>query len=100
MYLRRTEPLRGNSSQLLISTIKPHGPISNDTVSRWLKTVLFEAGVDTELFTGHSTRAAKTSKDFFDGMPIQDIIRQAGWSNNRTFEKFYQKVIITEKVVE
>ena len=96
-YLIRTEPLRGCNSQLLISFIKPHGPISNDTVSRWLKKVLFEAGVETELFTGHSTRAAKTSKEFFEGMPVEDIIRQAGWSNSRTFEKFYKKVIITER---
>ena len=76
--------------------MKPHAPISKDTVSRWLKTVLFEAGVETKIFTAHSTRAAKVSHDYYNGVNVEDILKQVGWSNNRTFEKFYKKVIITE----
>lgn len=96
VYLKKTQPLRGNGTTLFISTIKPHASISKDTVSRWLKTVLFEAGVDTEIFTAHSTRAAKASHDYYNGINVEDILKQVGWSNNRTFEKFYKKVVITE----
>ena len=96
VYLERTKTLRGTCTKLFISTIKPHNPISKDTVSRWLKTVLFEAGVETEIFTAHSTRAAKASKDFYNGIPIEEIIDQVGWSNSKTFQMFYNKVLITE----
>ena len=96
VYLERTKTLRGTCTKLFISTMKPHNPISKDTVSRWLKTVLFEAGVETEIFTAHSTRAAKASKDFYNGIPIEEIIDQVGWSNSKTFQMFYNKVLITE----
>ena len=38
-YLERTKPWRVNDnySQLLLSFIKPHKPISSDTIARWLK---------------------------------------------------------------
>ena len=95
-YLDRTKSLRGTGTKLFISNIKPHNPISKDTVSRWLKTVLFESGVETKIFTAHSTRAAKASKDFYNGVPIQDILQQVGWSNNKTFQRFYNKVLLME----
>ena len=57
-YLKRTKILRGNQDQLLISFIKPHKAVSRDTISRWLKLVLEQAGIDVDVFKGHSTRAA------------------------------------------
>ncbi|CAH3113986.1 unnamed protein product, partial [Pocillopora meandrina] len=47
--------------QLLVSFQKPHKPVSTDTISRWLKTVLEKSGIDTSVFKGHSTRAASAS---------------------------------------
>ena len=35
-YLSRTAWLRGKHSQLFISYVKPFGPVSRDTISRWL----------------------------------------------------------------
>ena len=60
-YLRATEKLR-NSSKLLVSYIKPYGAVTSSTIGRWIKTLLGQAGIDTEIFSGHSTRCASTSK--------------------------------------
>ena len=50
-----------SSSKLFVSTVKPHGPVSKDTISRWVKASLRIAGIDTAVFKPHSTRAAATS---------------------------------------
>ena len=62
-YIKKTQVVRGDSSQLLLSHVKPHGPASKDTISRWCKNVLKSAGIDVSKFTAHSTRSASTSFD-------------------------------------
>ena len=39
-YIKKTQALRGDCSQLLLSHVKPHGPASKDTISRWCKNVM------------------------------------------------------------
>ena len=60
VYIERTTTIR-SSSKLFVSTVKPHGPVSKDTISRWVKASLRLAGIDTAVFKPHSTRAAATS---------------------------------------
>jgi hypothetical protein len=55
------------------------------------------AGVDTQIFKPHSTRAAATSKAKTASVPIQDILNKAGWSSSRTFDKFYHKHIVSNE---
>ena len=54
-YLSRTKPLRKEHSQLLLTYIKPHDPVSRDTVSRWTKAVMKSAGIDITAYSAHST---------------------------------------------
>jgi integrase len=89
-YLKRTESLR-HDSQLLVSFTQPHNAVGASTVSRWLKIQLASAGILN--FTGHSTRAASTSKAFKNKIPIDSILTAAGWSGSSTFAKFYNKPI-------
>jgi MarR-like DNA-binding transcriptional regulator SgrR of sgrS sRNA len=93
LYLERTESLRENNTQLLISYQKPYGPVTTDTIARWIKQVLAEAGIDTSIFTAHSTRAASTSAAKTKQIPIDTILTAAGWSNESTFARFYNKPI-------
>ena len=37
MYVDRTKTLRGDNTQLFISFIKPHKPVTSSTIARWLK---------------------------------------------------------------
>ncbi|MES9902005.1 MAG: tyrosine-type recombinase/integrase [Sedimenticola sp.] len=92
-YLARTAGIRGGCSYLFISFQKPHRHASTDTLSRWLKSVLRSAGIDTTMFKGHSTRAASVSAADRAGVPIHDILAAAGWSSSGTFDKFYNKSV-------
>ena len=92
LYLERTRSLR-TSSKLFISTVRPHGTVSKDTIARWIKATLKMAGVDVEVFRPHSTRAAATSAALRKGVPVTEILKVAGWSKETTFARFYNKPI-------
>ena len=91
-YLRRTKSSR-TSPQLLLCYVKPFGAASRSTIARWFKTMLNKAGVNMQAFTPHSVRSASTSKAFAANVPLETLLKQAGWSNAKTFAKFYHKPI-------
>ena len=45
LYIKRTASLRGESSQLFISFIRPHHPVTSSTIARWLKETIGAAGM-------------------------------------------------------
>ena len=90
-YLKRTANLRKDSS-LLIITQKPFSAASKSTIAGWIKLGLRLAGIDMTLFTPHSTRSASTSASV-NRVPIDTIIKTAGWSNECTFRKFYKRPV-------
>ena len=53
-YIELTAPLRGATQQLLISFNRPHQAVSADTISRWCKDFLKQAGVDISKYKGLS----------------------------------------------
>ena len=81
-YLKRTETWMTNSDkfQLLLSYIKPHVEVHSSTVSRWIKEILKKTGLDVDVFKGHSTRSASTSKTCLSGNSVDDIISRRSWS--------------------
>ena len=81
------------TNQLLLSFVQPHKPISTSTLSRWCVTVMKESGVNVNIFGSHSTRSASTSKCKISGLSFKEIAKSAGWSNEKTFAKFYDKPI-------
>ena len=101
-YLTLTKVLRKNCdrSRLLISYVKPYKPVTRDTISRWIKCVLFRSGVDTKIFSSHSVRAAANSKAKINSIPIMDILQKAGWSREKTFARFYDKEIVHKDAVQ
>ena len=50
-----------------------------------------EAGVDVTTFKPYSTRAAAASKAKSGSVPVKEILDTAGWSSERTFDRFYNK---------
>lgn len=90
-YIKRTESLRGLENRLFISYIKPYKYVTSSTISRWLRNVMQLSGINIEKFKSHSIRGAVTSKAKLSGLPIQEILNVAGWSNERTFATFYNK---------
>jgi len=93
-YLSRSSSWRdGRENQLLLSYVKPHIPVKSATVSRWLTCILKDSGIDVNIFSGHSTRSASTSKAKACGVPMKEILKRGHWSNITTFEKYYSKEI-------
>jgi hypothetical protein len=92
-YLKRTESLRKNHCSLFISYVKPYNPVSKSTISRWLKTFMCKSGIDINKYYVHSIRAASASKAKLLCIPIDNILKSAGWSSARTFAKFYDKQV-------
>ena len=75
-YVNRTNILRGEEKQLLVSFVAPHARISRDTLSRWTRFVLNKAVVDTKKYASHSTRGASTSAAKRLGISVNLIMKQ------------------------
>lgn len=65
-------------------------PASTDTISRWLRNVLINAGMT--VFAPHSFRGASSSAMLRSGVPVDDILKVAGWSKATTFQ-FYNEPV-------
>ena len=89
-YVERTRSIR-KSNQLLVSFLRPHDPVSTDTIARWVKNILSSAGIDIAKFQAHSVRAAATSFTAKNHVSVSDILSAVGWTNERTFQRFYNK---------
>ena len=63
-YLQVTQTWlnKNGQKQLLLSALVSHQDVKKYTVADWVKAILGSAGIDTNLFTAHLTRAASTLK--------------------------------------
>ena len=52
-----------------------------------------KAGINTEIYGAHSTRAASTSAARTKNIDTDRILAATGWSNENTFSKFYNKMV-------
>lgn len=93
LYLKTTADIRGDTTKLLLMIRKPHNAVTSQTVARWIKKVMTDAGIDTNIFSAHSTRSAATSAAKSVGMSLTGIMNAAGWSNSGTFHKFYHRTV-------
>ena len=82
---------QGHKTLLFLSWIGKHDPVSSSSIARWLKLGLEDAGVDTSIFKGHSTRGASSSKAAASGVTVSDILQAADWSSEGTFQRFYHR---------
>ena len=86
-YLKRTSTIRKDETSLFVSYVKPHRAVSKDTISRWLRTVMFNSGIDCTKFKVHSIWSASTSKAKLNFISVDKILSVAGWPNMKTFAK-------------
>lgn len=97
---RRKARVAPTEERLFVSYVAPFKGVTISTISRWVKTVLCAAGINTEVFKAHSTRAASCSKAKIQDVPMEDILKAGGWSNTRTFGKFYNKAVTSNTFAE
>jgi len=79
------------AAPLFLSHIKPHKPVTTQCLAHWIKDLLKEAGVNTDVFKAHSVRGATTSAALDKGVLISDILSTADWSRESTFRNFYYR---------
>ena len=95
-YIEKAESL-WQGKELFVSYVKPHKHTSRDTLGRWIKSILDMAGIDSNIFSAHSTPAASTSAAYNRAASIDSILNAAGWSKDSTFKKFYWKPVQKQK---
>jgi site-specific recombinase XerD len=96
-YLQITEPVRKNERRLFLSSWPPRRPVSKQTLSRWIKDILSKSGIDQH-FGPHSTRHASTSAAIRGGVPIESVLKTAGWTEkSKTFARFYHREVIPQR---
>nr|CAI5824339.1 unnamed protein product [Callosobruchus analis] len=91
-YIDATKHLRQDEDFLFITYSGKHRRASKQTISRWVKSTLKEAGIDTAIFKPHSTRHSSTSAANRAGVSMEEICNTTGWSQGTsTFAKFYNR---------
>ncbi|KAL0822303.1 hypothetical protein ABMA28_004411 [Loxostege sticticalis] len=97
-YIFVTKNMRtSNADKLLLTYKKPHRAASSQSISRWIKQVLAESGVDVGIFSAHSTRHAATSAARAAGLSLDAIRKTAGWTTTSTaFARFYNRPLLSE----
>lgn len=94
LYQKVTEEFRTTSNKLFISTTKPHGPVSPQTISHWIKSLLKKADIDVAQFSGYSAKHASVSAAYRKGIDVSTIRRTAGWSDkSMTFAHYYNRPV-------
>ena len=78
-----------------MTTTQPTKPASRDTIRRWMRTIMTDAGIDVK-YRPHSTRgaAASKAKKF---LTTEQIVKTIGWKNSSIFAKYYNKPIKSAK---
>lgn len=95
-YLAITKNLRPPTCDFLfISYSRPYRAVGPQTISRWIRLALTDCGIQTDIFSAHSTRHASTSTAAKKGVSLDLIKRAAGWSGeSRVFARFYDRPIV------
>jgi len=92
-YNKRVSLLTANRTSFFVSFKKPHNVVTSKTLSRWICSLLTDAGVDTTLFQPHSTRSA-AGVLLSKALSSIELCKLADWSSRSgTYEKFYQRFL-------
>ena len=101
-YESATAELRtvdGGVTHLFISYTRPHKPITSQRIAHWIKDLLSDAGVNTDVFKAHSVRGASTSAAMNKGVSLAEVLNTANWSKESTFRRFYYRSVDSTEYV-
>lgn len=96
-YLERTADIRGSITRFFVTTKTPVRLASRDTIRRWTRNVMRDAGIDLTIFSPHSTRSASSSKASLT-LPVSTIMATVGWSSESAFAKYYRRPLSRQTV--
>ena len=87
--------IRGDTKLFFVSYSKPHRSVTSRTLTRWIKSVLTNAGVDPKIWAPHSVRAASSAHhSVVKNLDLGQICKLADWSMaSNVYLKFYQQYV-------
>ena len=95
MYIERTAQFRTGvdrlKSSLFLSIVRPHKPVTRDTIAAWIRVMLHRSGVDTRKHSASTVRHAAASRAKAMAVPISHILARVGWSRETTFTRHYNR---------
>lgn len=93
-YVKASDVFRKNDQSLLfLATRSPFRSVGASTIGRWIKTLLAEAGVDTSVYSAHSTRGASAFRAASAGVSVENIHRSGGWASESVFVRHYRREV-------
>lgn len=97
-YISKTQNIRTEEGRLFLSFKRPHGAASPQTLARWIKSCLLQAGVDTDHFSAYSAKHAAISSAALKDVDLNMIRCIAGWSErSNVFTRFYNRPIVADR---
>jgi site-specific recombinase XerD len=93
-FMKATVAFRSGTEdeiRLWVSVRPPQGPVTANTIARWIKNVLKESGIDTNTFSAHSTRSVAASQAARVGWSTEAILRAGNWARESNFNRFYNR---------
>ena len=96
-YMAQTDTLRNvNAHSIFVALTQPHRSVSAQTVARWIKDLMSDAGIDTEMFKQHSMHSASAAwMGSVKALSAKQIFKTAQWSGlTTTYEKFYRHIVL------
>ena len=95
-YLSLAKRIRATGEKFLF--VSSRGKKAHiDTLRHWVVDLLEESGVKA---SAGSCRSAATSSAFLRSIPIDVILRSAGWARENTFRRYYQRQVLSEIICE
>ena len=91
LYLTKTR-LNRKHPRLFLSCRPPYKPVTTDTLARWIRSVMHDAGIDISVFGAHSVRGASASFALQNNASIDSILQCGDWSCLKTFSRHYNRV--------
>ena len=101
-YLERVSTYRREEQNaFFIGYGSRHVEVKSNAISHWIRGFLVAAGVRQSVPRGpHSIRSAVSSAAFNSGIPLKTILEKGRWSTEKTWQKYYNKNIVTSSVFQ
>ena len=88
LYVEQTEILISpDETALFVTHVKPHKKPAKYTIRRWILEMLNRTGVDTSIYTSHSTRHASSSNAVSCGALSNIVLSKGGWFSYSVLRK-------------
>jgi hypothetical protein len=89
LYLEKSQGLNSDPEALFVGHQSPFVLLAPGTINQICQKIMAEAGIDTTVFKGGSTRETGTSTLLNQGVPEWQVQKRGRWASKSVMRKFY-----------